>query len=76
MENSSVKKYKYAFYHVEKQIEQKEKREFKKNLILFIIILPILISFDFFDNSAHFHWPLLPLFGWGSGLIAWLLHFT
>ncbi len=71
MENSTLKKYQEAYYQIEKQLEIKEKKELKKNLILFLVIIPILISFDFFDKSEHFHWSLLPLFGWGSGLIAW-----
>jgi hypothetical protein len=73
MKNTDLKKYQEAFRNLERQEEKKERQKFKKNLILFVIIIPILICLDFLMEGNHFHWSLLPLFGWGSGLIAWLV---
>lgn len=73
MENTDLKKYQEAFRELERQEEKKEKLKFKKNLILFVIIIPILICLDFLGDGNYYHWSLLPLFGWGSGLIAWFV---
>ena len=72
MEKTELKKYQEAFRQLEKEAEIKERKSFKKNLILFCIIIPSLLCLDFWAKQyGSYHWSLLPLLGWGSGLIAW-----
>ncbi len=72
MEKTELKRYQEAFYKLEKQNEVNERKKFKKNLILFFIIIPILLCLDFLGGGEYYHWSLLPLFGWGSGILAWV----
>lgn len=72
METTELKKYQEAFRKLEKQEEINEKKKFRKNLILFFIIIPLLLILDFFIQKNSFHWSLLPLIGWGSGILAWI----
>lgn len=74
MKKTELKKYQEAFRQLEKETEVIERKNFKKNLILFCIIIPALLCFDFLlGQNGAYHWSLLPLFGWGSGLIAWFI---
>lgn len=72
MEMTELQKYQEAFRKLEKQEEINERKKFKKNLILFFIIIPLLLILDFFIQNNSFHWSLLPLFGWGCGILAWI----
>jgi len=73
METTELKKYQEAFHKIEKEEEINERKKFKKNLILFFIIIPCLLCLYFLlQQNSGFHWSLLPLLGWGCGILSWI----